>query len=154
MTSTTEIETVNRQGWAKGPWDWEPDRISWRTRTGLPAMIMRNPTTGALSGYVGVPEGHPHHGHTTGQLGLARYAITYAGQTPQEQKPSRNGHWWFGFHCAHGGQYAPQISKATEQMPAREPTKHESYWDIGMVIHDTERIASVIHEQAERVTSA
>lgn len=43
------------------PWENEPDRKEWEAH-GLPCLILRTPNSGALCGYVGVPEGHVLHG--------------------------------------------------------------------------------------------
>lgn len=49
------------------PWDDEPDAFDWRDpATGYPCAIRRNPDTGTLNGYVGVPDDHPFHGADMG----------------------------------------------------------------------------------------
>jgi hypothetical protein len=54
--------TMDRSRWGSGPWDTEPDKVSWiDAGTGLDCLIVRN-RTGALCGYVGVPPTHPWHG--------------------------------------------------------------------------------------------
>lgn len=54
--------TVDKSGWADGPWMGEPDKMQWQDEaTGLPCLIVRN-NGGALCGYVGVPSTHPWHG--------------------------------------------------------------------------------------------
>lgn len=46
-----------------GPWLNEPDKMQWvDLETGLPCLIVRSPTTGALCGYAGVYPGHVLHG--------------------------------------------------------------------------------------------
>lgn len=55
-----EYHTIpNKADWGDGPWVREPDKAQWRDpETGLPCLIVRGPS-GALCGYVGVPESHP-----------------------------------------------------------------------------------------------
>jgi hypothetical protein len=45
-----------------GPWDNEPDELWWADeKTGYECHLCRN-HSGALCGYVRLPEGHPLHG--------------------------------------------------------------------------------------------
>lgn len=59
---TKQYTTVDKSGWAeRGAWDHEPDKVQWPDpNTGLPCLIVRGPS-GALCGYVGVPDTHPWH---------------------------------------------------------------------------------------------
>jgi hypothetical protein len=100
------------------PWLTEPDE--WFSRddnTGYATMILRN-RMGALCGYVGVPVGHPLYGlpyydwnATTPEQEAVNNievhgGLTFAGQgrrAPDEYKD----YWWFGFDCAHAGDYVP-----------------------------------------------
>ena len=51
-----------------GPWDREPDKIQYEDPdTGYPCLVKRT-SLGHLCGYVGVPEGHPAHGHDDGTV--------------------------------------------------------------------------------------
>lgn len=57
-----EYRTKDKKAWGHGPWQDEPDKISWVDEaTGLDCLIVRN-HGGALCGYVGVPETHPLFG--------------------------------------------------------------------------------------------
>lgn len=64
--------TMDRSHWGSGPWDAEPDKVSWvDPETGLDCLIVRN-RLGALCGYAGVPPTHPWYeaeygyGHSIG----------------------------------------------------------------------------------------
>ena len=58
---TKEYRSVDKSGWPRGEWHDEPDKIQWADEaTGLPCLIVRGPS-GALCGYVGVPDTHPWH---------------------------------------------------------------------------------------------
>lgn len=51
-----------RSTWRRGPWDSEPDIVSWTDEvTGLECLIVRT-SLGSLCGYVGVPATHPWAG--------------------------------------------------------------------------------------------
>lgn len=59
---TKQYHSVDKSSWRKGEWTNEPDKIQWPDEaTGLPCLIVRGPS-GALCGYVGVPDTHPWHG--------------------------------------------------------------------------------------------
>jgi hypothetical protein len=61
-----EYRTVDKSEWPRGEWDQEPDKVQWPDpETGLPCLIVRGPS-GALCGYVGVPDTHPWHGKEYG----------------------------------------------------------------------------------------
>ncbi len=62
MTATREWSTLNKSEWGVGPWQREPDKVQWVDEaTGLDCLVVRGPS-GALIGYVGVPESNPLHG--------------------------------------------------------------------------------------------
>lgn len=64
MTQT--YTTIDKTGWDEGPWTTEPDKAQWIDQaTGLDCLIVRGPS-GALCGYVGVPDTHPLHGISYG----------------------------------------------------------------------------------------
>lgn len=51
-----------RSTWRRGPWDSEPDIVSWQDEaTGLRCLIVRT-SLGSLYGYVGVDHTHPWAG--------------------------------------------------------------------------------------------
>lgn len=61
-----------------GPWDDEPDELWWNDeKTGLACHICRN-HSGALCGYVRIPEGHPLHG------------VSYSADLPQALVPLKD----------------------------------------------------------------
>jgi hypothetical protein len=66
-----EWTTRNKGDWGRGPWQSEPDKVQWVDEaTGLDCLIVRGPS-GALCGYVGVPETHPYHGKDYSSCALA-----------------------------------------------------------------------------------
>lgn len=57
-----EYTTVDKSDWMRGEWDSEPDKVQGiDDATGLDTLIVRGPS-GALCGYIGVPEDHPYFG--------------------------------------------------------------------------------------------
>lgn len=128
--------TEDKSTWGPGPWQEEPDKMSWTDEaTGLPCLIVRN-SAGALCGYVGVAAGHPWHGigysgcvtgtHdeyycdcTPGAALQVHGGITYAdacqvGAAEAEgichipEPGASDDVWWFGFDTNHGGDFAPK----------------------------------------------
>ncbi len=60
---TKEYRTIDKSTWGDGPWTLEPDKRQWLDEeTGYPCLIVRAGVTGALCGYVGIPETHRAYG--------------------------------------------------------------------------------------------
>lgn len=120
---TAEYRTRDKSTWKAGPWHDEPDKMQFPDEaTGLPCLIVRGPS-GALCGYVGVPEAHPLFGEDYGLPDVeVHWGLTYADRcqphgddeargichVPDEGEPDHV--WWFGFDCAHSGDYTPSTS--------------------------------------------
>jgi len=68
----------------QGPWLGEADKVSWvDSATGLECIMLRDHPDGFLSGYVGVPEGHPlfgwDHGAVPADMGIDVHGgLTYS----------------------------------------------------------------------------
>jgi hypothetical protein len=105
----------SRSVWQPGIWKTEPDLVEWRSAAvPYPLLIIRG-DVGALCGYVGVPPSHPFHGRSPRDVGF-EFGINWAGpcdgyRIPTGEPPDC---WWFGFDCAHAGNYVPAIA-ALEQ---------------------------------------
>jgi hypothetical protein len=118
----SHISDEDRARWARGPWDNEPDRLQWKTRVGLPALIVRQPH-GALCGYVGVPPEHPWHGKKYDEVDGLVYVhggLTYANacsenicHVPEPGEPEDV--WWFGFDCGHCYDLMPIMKVSPEE---------------------------------------
>ena len=123
---TKTYTTLDRAalGWLSGPWDGEPDKIQWPDEaTGLPCLAVRHPYLGHWCGYVGVAAGHPMHGKGYEDVDIdAHGGLTFAepcspGSTEGHgvchiPAPGEPEHvWWFGFDCAHSGDYSPQEAR-------------------------------------------
>jgi hypothetical protein len=116
--------------WLRGEWDAEPDDLTWADpTTGYICLISRGPH-GAWCGYVAVTESHPAHGRhyhkstyeieevLSGEASrlapmqarvndlTAHGGLTYANDDRPLGSDTR-GLWWFGFDCAHAGDFTP-----------------------------------------------
>lgn len=126
-------------------WEHEPDRVEFRFK-GLPCLVVRNVGVGNLCGYVAVPPGHPLHGQTSEDPKSKAHDLDVHGgitftdscneggkicHVPQPGEPDNV--WWFGFDCAHGGDYIPMTQKVSGRKP---DASFESYRDIGYVIRE------------------
>lgn len=121
MNSRTYINPrVDRSRWPSGPWDDEPDKVSWTDEaTGLPCIAVRHPRGGNWCGYVAVEPGHPFHGKGHEAPPVAVHGrLTYAAacredepveravcHIPEPDKPTDV--WWFGFDCGHSHDFKP-----------------------------------------------
>jgi hypothetical protein len=97
-------EPVDRTGWLAGPWDDEPDELTWRDEnTGMFCALRRGPL-GNLCGYVLVGEGHPWHGLHHDAIG----ALVHGGLTFSDD--FGKGAWAVGFDCGHDGDLVPAMA--------------------------------------------
>lgn len=136
---------ARRELWGEGPWQREPDRVEWRAH-GLPCLIVRN-RMGALCGYVGLPPGHPYHGHpynsaefdpeavsVHGGLSFANECGGHICHVPEAGEPAAV--WWLGFDCGHWRDWIPGLERCGgSALPG------ESYRSIGYVAAQVERLA-------------
>lgn len=113
-------ETRDRTGWARGPWDDEPDALDW-TRGQIICAIRRS-KTGVLCGYIAVPPSHPWHGkHPIGHDDV-RDEVGFPWWEPTAEHP---GGWWaLGFDCGHLHDIVPSEPGDPEQF---------HYWTIDEV---------------------
>lgn len=132
------------------PWENEPDREHWVDEaTDLDCLIIRN-SSGALCGYVGVPEGHPSFGkyyedvHAEVHGGLT-YSDACDGHICHSRdkgdEPANEHVWWLGFDCAHGYDLIPMM---TSEFLARGAT----YKDIEYVKRECRHLAAQLKELA------
>lgn len=106
--------TQDKSTWGPGPWQNEPDKVQFRDEaTGLDCLIVRN-HSGALCGYVGVPESHPLFGKHYNDLDAdfdVHGGLTFSDACHEGSEettichipdPGQPDHvWWFGFDCCH-----------------------------------------------------
>lgn len=103
----------DRSDWQKRagrtyPWEHEPDRIEWRTRTGLRGLIRRG-FGGPWCGYVALSRRHRLHGLHGGAIAHALPYGVHGGVTHTgELRPhERTGLFWVGFDCGHAWDFVP-----------------------------------------------
>lgn len=117
--SESEKHEVDKSGFPSGPWMTEPDKVQWTDpATGYACLIVRN-TSGALCGYVGVAEGHPHFGKHYDDVGEVEVhgGLTYSDfcsghicHVPEPGQPERV--WWLGFDCGHCWDLIPDMDRS------------------------------------------
>jgi hypothetical protein len=110
------------------PWEDEPTEVdtTWIAH-GLTCRIRRTPRTGALCGYVAIPEDHPGRDDDWDVHG----GITFNGQFSDGDDT-----WWIGFDCAHAFDVMPNLRIGLDSSC--------TYWTIPMVTAETERLAAQI----------
>ncbi len=146
MSNTEEAWVVNRDGWSKGEWDNEPDKLQFRTNNGMPALIVRN-HAGALCGYVGVPKGHPlyevHYDEAPvevhGGLTFSNKCHGAICHVPEPGEP--DDVWWLGFDCYHAGDYAPTMNKYPTLYADLATGRAGVYRDLAYVKEQCERLS-------------
>lgn len=140
-----------------GPWLDEPDRAEWR-HVGLPCLALRAPL-GHWCGYAAVPPGHPLHGRgydhevaAGAPLELAischgglTYSDRCAGNICHVARPGEpDDVWWFGFDCAHSGDFVPRSVYLLRQHGLRSAelmADRDVYRELAYVRAATERLA-------------
>ncbi len=136
--------TTDKSDWGDGPWQTEPDRVDFE-HAGMPCLLSRGPS-GHWCGYVAVAPSHPLHGKSyddartaEGEYIEVHGGLTYAdkcnGHICHVAKPGEpDDVWWFGFDCAHAGDYSPKYARYGR-------TPGEDYRDVPYVQAETRRLA-------------
>jgi hypothetical protein len=105
------VERYTRKQPDWGPWKLEPDRLEF-IHENLKCLILRSPS-GALCGYVSVPQGHPLYENEKECFSLECHGgVTFCnyGDKQKDFRPmtyQKNKLWWIGFDCAHAGDLCP-----------------------------------------------
>lgn len=129
-----------------GPWQTEPDRLEWE-HDGMNCLIVRN-LSGALCGYVGVPESHPWHGvhydePSADVHGGLNYGSACNGVICHSADDETDGKlFWFGFDTAHWHDLVPSMLRNISKIHgAIMDPMGDVYWNIDMVRQETNRLA-------------
>lgn len=106
---------IDKSEWGDGPWQDEDDEVSWAFGD-VPCRIVRNPHSGSLCGYVGIPPSHPWYGaDCMDDLGgvSVHGGVTWSGQFADATWATRtpDATWWVGFDCAHAWDVTPGFTK-------------------------------------------
>lgn len=152
---TLEYSFKDKSKWGEGPWQSEPDKLQFTDEaTGLPCLIVRGPA-GALCGYVGVAEGHPlfnqpHDNHYDLECHGGLTFSDFCHETPDNHgichlpEPGEPDHvWWFGFDCAHDGDFMPGLAERLGGYSNKFKSLMEgSYRDLNYVKGQCKHLAS------------
>lgn len=110
-TSVVEGRAELRKHGLSGPWDYEPDRIEWKSPTGLDCLMVRHPSLLHWCGYVGVPVTNKHFGSFYDDVAVDIHGgLTYSDRCRGHICHETGGGdhvWWLGFDCAHAGDLSP-----------------------------------------------
>lgn len=149
-----EYRTIDKSQWPlRGEWDREPDKAQWQdVTTGFPCLIVRGPS-GALCGYVGLPEGHQFYGKDYDAPDVEVHGgLTFANKcTESDDEAAHICHvpgpgepdnvWWFGFDCAHSGDVSPSYDRQYRE-------HYSSYKTFAYVKHEVTKLAAQLSQQA------
>lgn len=132
---------VDRDGWAPGPWDGEPDEAAFRSSVGLACRAVRSPEMGCWCGYVEVPRDHPWFGLEIDVLpGIDCHGgITFADVIGEG--------WWIGFDCGHFMDVMPGMDAVLVRIGARDadtPPMPGTYKTLAYVRQECARLALVV----------
>ena len=105
------------------PWENEPDRAEWVHDNGLKCRINRNPITGTLCGYVGVPTSNRFFGLNYEYSEIKDLNEVHGGVTYAEK--GDDGWWWFGFDTAHAEDFCPKIVEHLIGVGAKDLLFHD-----------------------------
>lgn len=135
---TLEWSFTDKSNWPKGEWHNEPDKKQWQDpETGLACLIHRG-SSGGLCGYVGIDKSHPFFGKEGEEPDVEVHGgLTFASAcTPTKE----NGHgichvrekgdpevWWFGFDCAHVGDFCPAFESVLQSFGESSSYKNVAY---------------------------
>ena len=148
---------TDKSDWKRGVWDNEPDKCQWiDDETGLDCLIVRGPS-GALCGYVGVPENHScfekDYDAVYDELEIDVHGgLTFADRCRPQEDPSKgichSGEvankvvWWLGFDCAHLGDIAPKYDRCSDPC--------DTYKNIKYVTREVTYLASQLAPPLQR----
>jgi len=138
---TNERRYVDRSNWPSGPWDDEPDAVSWVSGAGLPCEMRRN-SKGEWCGYVGASPEHPAWTYAQWDLwvhGDVNFCAPSENFRPEMSFPP--GLRWVGFDCGHLKDITPRDALA--------PTSAKAlYRDMAYVRAECESLARQIDAAA------
>jgi hypothetical protein len=150
--------TIDKSSWGNGPWQTEPDKAQWQDEeTGLPCLAVRNESLGHWCGYVGV-----HLESKLAQTNREDYevhgGVTFQGKCQEpEADPDFDGSkgichraldgrpvMWFGFDCAHSGDYSPGLEAFWIDRGVPSLSKFERYRTLDYVKSEIKDLARQI----------
>lgn len=149
---TLEYRNIDKSAWPDGPWQSEPDKRQWQDEaTSLPCLLKRNPESGFLCGYVGVPPGHPAYEQDYSSVDVSCHGgLTYSDFCMDEEEPGKSichipapGEpdrvWWLGFDCGHC--YDSQPGLAQYGGALARICDHGEYRTVEYVVEECRQLA-------------
>lgn len=105
---------MDRSRWPPGPWDDEPDSVSWVSAVGL-ACEMRRGGFGIWCGYVGTQPDHPVWRLDAERILETHHGVTLVALSEEfpNGPPMPRGLKWAGFDCGHFGDVFPGMTMRT-----------------------------------------
>ncbi len=115
-------------------WDDIPERLDNEVH-GLQCVIKKTPM-GHLCGYVGVDKDHPYYQMHYDDVDVDVHGgLSFAGELDD------SGLWFFGFDCAHAGDYVPQMNVTLEDLGLPQMITEESYKGLPFVMTEVGNMA-------------
>lgn len=140
-------ERLQKHG-ISGPWDAEPDRVEWKSATGLDCLMVRHKSSLHWCGYVGVPKNHPDHGRFYDDVDVDVHGgLTYADRCRGDvchDADDGGSVWWLGFDCAHAWDLIPFHLAFKYEIPNSAglfEAKDDTYRNVGYVKSEVENLA-------------
>jgi len=139
---------IDKSNWPRGEWDNEPDILEF-TYSGYKCQILRMSDTGHLNGYVGITKTHPffnkgQSNQIVMELSIESLLAVHGGITFADNTISKDKNiWWFGFDCAHYGDFCPGMEANLHTSPGAKTSWHrpENYRNIEYVKKEVESLA-------------
>lgn len=159
-------EMIPKDNWGPGPWTEEFDKVQWVDGdSGYGCLVVREPHSGHLCGYVRLQPGHPIHGlpyeddalqDLTVHGGVTWSRASDAGDDAAELgiawSPADPTDWFVGFDCAHGWDQKPAMDALLTLLGIREQStrlgllRGETYRDLGYVMGQCKHLAHQLHD--------
>lgn len=153
---------IDRSEWGPGPWDDEPDKISWTDEsTDLPCLLVRN-GMGVWCGYVAVEPGHPLHGTDYWGLNLDVHGgLTFSSYCAEEGAEAGNichvpgpgkpaNVWWYGFDSGHAWDLVPSMLRMWRELGDALVGINHSYRTASYMRTECERLARQLSDLSGR----
>jgi len=122
-------------------WEQEPDRVEFE-HCGFKCLIVRQPESKHLCGYVGLPRWHPYYGRDYDDIDVDVHGgLTFSREGIGETWDK--GFWYLGFDCAHGGDLIPGHTKFSKKLGL----------ELGEVYRNIEYVRKETMQLAEQMTA-
>lgn len=134
---------VDMTDWPKGEWIGEPDMLKWTDPETGYALLIRRGQLGAYCGYVGVQHDHRDFHKHYDKIDV----WVHGGLTFSDHIRVGDDFWWFGFDCAHAGDFIPMLASYdyVALCPSFADTQKDSvYRNYAYVVGEIHQLATVL----------